>query len=292
MTRVVITGAGGMLGCQLVATAPVDVEVVAVDIAEGDLSTPEGVAAAVETHRPDIVVHTAAWTDVDGCERDPARAWRVNALATRLVAGACRRLGARLVYISTDYVFDGGLGRPYAEADAPCPVNVYGETKLAGELAAASVDDHLIMRTQWLFGPGRSNFVEAVLRKALRGEPLIVVADQWGCPTYTVHLAPMVWRGALAGWRGVLHAAGRGIATWHDVAAAALEAAEVACKLMPCSLDEWPSSARRPRYAPLALNRWQELSGSVGPTWRQGVGEYAKMMAGVLEQQLGRSPVR
>lgn len=267
-----------MLGRQLLAAAPADCKTIGVDVADGDLSTPGGAAAAIEAHRPDMVIHTAAWTDVDGCERDPARAWRMNALATRLVAGACRRLGARLVYISTDYVFDGVLGRPYAEEDPPCTINVYGETKLAGELAAATVGEYLTVRTQWLFGPGRSNFVEAILRKALRGEALTVVADQWGCPTYTAHLAPMIWQAALAGWRGIIHVAGRGGATWYDVAAAALEAAGVACKLVPCSLDDWPSLARRPRYAPLSLERWQEVSGNMAPPWRRGVTEYVRMI--------------
>lgn len=274
-----------MLGRQLLAAAPADCNTIGVDVADGDLSTPAGVATAVEAHRPDLVIHAAAWTDVDSCERAPARAWRMNALATRLVAGASQRLGARLVYISTDYVFDGARGRPYAENDPPCPINVYGETKLAGELAAASVGDHLIIRTQWLFGPGRSNFVEAILQKALRGEALTVVADQWGCPTYTAHLAPMIWQAALAGWGGILHVAGRGVATWYDVAAAALEAAGVACKLLPCSLDDWPSLARRPRYAPLSLDRWQEVSGNIAPPWRQGVAEYVRtMLAGVQAQ--------
>jgi len=278
MTTVIVTGSAGMLGRQLVAAVPAGCKVIGVDLADGDLSTPHGVAAAVEAHRPDLVIHAAAWTDVDGCERDPARAWRMNAIATRLVARACRRLRARLVYISTDYVFDGALWRPYVEADLPCPVNVYGETKLAGELEVARVEDHLILRTQWLFGPGRSNFVEAVLKKALGGGPLTVVADQWGCPTYTVHLAPMVWRAALAGWHGTIHAAGRGVATWYEVAEAILEGAGVACKLLPCSLDDWPSLARRPRYAPLAMDRWRELCGDSAPPWRQGVVEYVRAL--------------
>lgn len=285
MATVVITGSAGMLGRQLLAAAPGECKTIGVDVADGDLSTPAGVAAAIEAHRPDLVIHAAAWTDVDGCERDPARAWRMNALATRLVAQACRRLGARLVYISTDYVFDGSLGQPYTEDDPPCPINVYGETKLAGELGAGGVGDHLIIRTQWLFGPGRSNFVEAILTKACRGEPLTVVADQWGCPTYTAHLAPMIWQAALAGWRGIVHVAGRGIATWYDVAVAALEAAGVSCKLMPCSLDDWPSLARRPRYAPLSLDRWQELSGRTAPLWRQGVVEYAATIIKGVQMQ-------
>jgi dTDP-4-dehydrorhamnose reductase len=224
-------------------------------------------------------------TDVDGCERRPAAAWRANGAATRLVAAACRRSGSRLVAISTDYVLDGLARRPLVEGDTPRPLSVYGETKLAAEAAVAGVADGLIVRTQWLFGAGRRNFISAILERAGRGEELRVVADQWGCPTWTAHLAPMVWRAALAGWVGVLHVAARGVATWLDVALAALDAAGLRARLTAVSLDDWPSAARRPRFAPLATDRYAELAGGSPPGWREGVAEYARMAVRGKEAQ-------
>jgi dTDP-4-dehydrorhamnose reductase len=276
MVDAVVTGSAGMLGQALMASVPAGVSARAVTRADGDLASPAGIAAALEAHRPAVVVHGAAYTDVDGCERFPARAWRDNALATRFVADACRRIGARLICISTDYVFDGTGDRPHVEDEPPCPINVYGESKLAAEQAAASVRDHLTIRIQWVFGPGRRNFVSAVFDRALRGEPLRVVANQWGCPTYTVHAAPLIWKAALAPWTGVVHLAGAGIATWIDVAREALATAEVNRDVEPLDLDDWPSPARKPRFSVMALDRWAGLSGEAPPDWRLGVRAYVR----------------
>ena len=274
--RVVITGARGMLGQALMVTAPEGVEAIGATRAHGDLASRDGVEAAVARHRPDVVIHAAAWTDVNGCERQPARAFRDNAVATRLVAEACTKLGARLVLISTDYVFDGTKGAAYIEDDTVCPVNVYGETKLAAERAAGAVADHLIIRTQWLFGPGRGNFVASILQAAKAREKLTVIADQWGCPTYTRHLSPMVWRLALGTWQGVVHAAAEGVATWWDVAAAAIAAAGLGTPIERVALEEWPAAARRPRFTVLNCGRLVEWLGAGLPSWREGVEEYVR----------------
>ncbi len=276
-TRVVITGAAGMLGQALVATAPDGAEAIGVTRADGDLATRAGVQAAVVEQRPAAVIHAAAYTDVNGCERQPAKAFRDNALAARLVAEACAEAGIRLVFVSTDYVFDGAKGRAYREEDLVCPVNIYGESKVAAERAVREVaEDYLIVRTQWLFGPGRSNFVASVLQKARRGEKLRVIADQWGCPTYTRHLANVLWTLALGQWRGVVHAAGAGVATWWDVAVAAVQVAGLQRPVERISLGQWPAAARRPRYGVLDCGRLEGWLGRGLPPWRQGVEEYVK----------------
>lgn len=274
MADAVVTGSAGMLGQALMASVPDGVSARGVTRADGDLASPDGVASAISHHAPSVVIHAAAYTDVDGCERDPARAWRDNAMATRFVAEACRRLGARLVLISTDYVFDGVDQRPHPEDEKPCPINVYGETKLAAEQAATRVADSLIVRIQWVFGPGRRNFVSAVFSRAVRGEPLRVVANQWGGPTYTLHVAPPIWKAALSPWTGAVHLAGAGVATWLDVAREALLAASIDREVEPLYLDAWPSPARKPRFSALALDRWADLAGGAPPSWQSGVQAY------------------
>ncbi|MGD9517902.1 MAG: dTDP-4-dehydrorhamnose reductase [Armatimonadota bacterium] len=274
MTRVVVTGAGGMLGQALMGCVPEGVQAIAVTRAEGDLTSPDGVRHAVAEPRPKVVIHAAAWTDVDGCERDPARAWSNNTLATRLVCETCQALGARLVGLSTDYVFDGLSGTPYCEGAPVNPTSVYGETKLAAERAIAALEDSVIVRTQWLYGPGGRNFVAAVLRQAWGGQPVSVVADQTGCPTYTKHLAPAVWRLAMSAFRGVVHVAGQGLATWLDLARVAFEAARVHRAPIPIAAEDWPSPVRRPRFSALAQDRWIGWAGSALPSWREGVKQY------------------
>lgn len=282
MPRVVVTGAQGMLGRALLDEAPDNIDVIGVARADGDLAKPSGVEAAVSSKRPDVVIHAAAYTDVDGCERTPSRAWRDNAHATRLVASACHRTGIRLVYISTDYVFDGQADSPYPEDAVARPINVYGETKLAGERAVAALDDHVIIRTQWLFGPGGRNFVAAILRRARQTGRVQVVADQKGQPTYSRHLARAIWKVALGPWRGILHIAGRGATTWLELAAAAFEQAGLRVAVKPISLIDWPGACRRPRYCVLSQGRWLSEGGNALPPWRQGLAEY---VAELTEQE-------
>ncbi|MBC7288873.1 MAG: NAD(P)-dependent oxidoreductase, partial [Armatimonadetes bacterium] len=160
--------------------------------------------------------------------------------------------------------------------DLPSPINIYGETKQLAEQAARKVPDHLIVRTQWLIGPGRNNFVSAVVQAAREGRELRVIADQWGCPTYTRHLAAVLWELALADFRGVVHAAGDGVATWWDVAEAALAAAGLNVLPEKIALEDWPAAARRPRYCVLDCSRLSEWLGRSLPPWRQGVGEYVR----------------
>ena len=216
--RVLVTGADGQVGRELVAAFG-DAAVPAAGVDVGDR---DAVMQAVSALRPDWVVHAAAWTDVDGCEGDPDRALRVNALGTRNVAEAARLAGARVCYLSTDYVFDGTLDRPYHEWDEPRPLSVYGRSKLAGEQALSP--DDLIVRTSWVFGRHGRNVVKTVLALAAedaRAE-LRFVDDQRGCPTAAADLAHAVRDLVAARHRGVFHVTNQGAVTWFEFARSVL----------------------------------------------------------------------
>lgn len=234
-TRWVITGCRGQLGRALVRQLEADPDsqtCAAVDLPELDVADPSAVARLFDglPAAPHVLVNAAAFTHVDRCEREPEQAQRANAEAPGVLARACSAAGTRMVHVSTDYVFAGDGDRPYTEADPTEPRGVYGRTKLEGEERVRQAsDEHLLVRTSWVFGQGR-NFVAAILAQAQargRGEasgPLRVVDDQRGCPTYAEDLAGGI-RGLLeAGARGLYHLAGGGVATWWDLARASLDA--------------------------------------------------------------------
>jgi dTDP-4-dehydrorhamnose reductase len=234
-SRWIITGCRGQLGHALgrqLRSDP-DCEIAAeVDLPEVDVADPDAVARLLDSlpAPPDVLVNAAAFTHVDRCEREPEAAQRANAVAPGVLAEACRRVGARLVHVSTDYVFPGDSERPYTESDAPAPRSAYGRTKLEGEERVRAVsEDFLVVRTSWVFGRGR-NFLAAVLAQAAqrrRGEaegPLRVVDDQRGRPTYAEDLASGLRALLEAGGRGLYHLAGGGVASWWELARACLDA--------------------------------------------------------------------
>jgi dTDP-4-dehydrorhamnose reductase len=248
---VLITGGGGQVGRELVRVFADD----AVAPTGLDVTDRDAVFQAVTTVRPDVVVHTAAWTHVDGCEGDPDRALRTNALGTRHVAHAARLAEARVVYLSTDYVFDGELaGRGYHEWDDPNPLSVYGRSKLAGERELGP--DATVVRTSWVFGAHGSNMVKTVLRLAaadLSGE-LRFVDDQRGCPTAAADLADAVRRLVDDRMAGTFHVTNQGATTWYEFARAVLRAAgddpERVRPIATADLDP-PRAAPRPRNSEL-----------------------------------------
>ncbi len=249
--RVLVTGANGQLGREVVE-AFAGHTVVATDQSTLDVGSRDSVLATITTVEPDAVVHAAAWTDVDGCEADPDRALRVNALGTRHVVSAARLVGARVCYISTDYVFDGRAGRPYDEWDTPQPVSVYGRSKHGGELELGPEDT--IVRTSWLCGRHGTNFVRTVLARAAAGQELRVVDDQHGCLTHAGDLAGMIRR--LVGERrpGVFHVTNQGGTTWFRLAREAVGAAGLDVDLVhPIRTSELhpPRPAARPPNAVL-----------------------------------------
>ncbi|MGH9060358.1 MAG: dTDP-4-dehydrorhamnose reductase, partial [Acidimicrobiales bacterium] len=223
-----ITGAGGQLGTDLQAAfaAPGHHDVLAADRAALDVAARDHVLGAITTARPELIVHAGAWTAVDACEADPDRAWRVNALGARHVAEGARRVGAHLVYVSTDYVFDGTSPRPYVEWDRTNPASVYGKSKLAGEAETlGAVPGATVVRTSWVCGVHGSNMVKTILRLAGGEGRLRFVDDQHGCPTFTADLAAMLYRLGVDRRPGVFHVTNQRATTWYhfarDVVAAA-----------------------------------------------------------------------
>ncbi len=220
--RIVVTGAGGQLGRELVPAFEGH-EVVALDHAHADVTDRDAVLQAVITTAPDAVVHAAAWTAVDACEGDPDRAYRVNALGTRHVTEAARRAGAQVCYVSTDYVFDGAQPEPYVEWDPPNPASMYGRSKLAGEreLDPGSI----LVRTSWVCGRHGHNMVKTILRLAGKHDELTFVDDQRGHPTFADDLATMIRRLVVERRSGVYHVTNQGAVSWFEFARAVLEAA-------------------------------------------------------------------
>ena len=215
--RVLVTGAGGQLGRELVdAFARSGHDAVAGDRSVVDVSDRGQVLQVLGAVRPQAVVHSAAWTDVDGCENDADRAFAVNAMGTRHVAEGARSVGARVCYVSTDYVFDGRASRPYVEWDQPNPLSVYGRSKLAGETVLGP--DDTVVRTSWVCGRHGRNFVKTVLGRAQQGQELTVVDDQHGCPTFADDLAGAVCGLVAARLPGTFHVTNQGPTTWYGLA--------------------------------------------------------------------------
>jgi dTDP-4-dehydrorhamnose reductase len=246
--RVLVTGAGGQLGREVVEVCAGAGDEVVGCVRDGlDVSDRDQVMQVVAAASPDVVVHAAAYTNVDGCETDPDRAYAVNALGTRHVAEAARLTGARVCYVSTDYVFDGTAGAPYREWDATNPLSVYGRSKLAGELVLLPGDT--VVRTSWVCGRYGRNFVKTILAKAAQGEALRVVDDQHGCPTFAEDLAAMIRHLVVARLPGVFHVTNQGATTWYRFARDAVAAAGLDVDLVaPISTAEMrpPRPASRP----------------------------------------------
>jgi dTDP-4-dehydrorhamnose reductase len=275
--RVVVTGAAGMLGRDLLAALAGE-ETLALTRREADLADPGAFARAAEPFRPEVIVHTAAYADVDGCERDPARAERDNVTATRHVAELAARAGAWLLHVSTDYVFDGEGRRPYRPDDPTGPLSVYGKSKLAAEEAVrASGARAAIVRTAWLVGTQGNNFVEAVRQRARAGQGLRVVSDQRGTPTFAFDLAPALVALSRVCPEGVLHVTNQGECTRFEQAAEILRLEQRSVPLTPITSEENPRPARRPKYSVLDNSAANAILGKPLPPWQESLARYLRM---------------
>jgi dTDP-4-dehydrorhamnose reductase len=273
--RVLVTGANGMVGRALLRELRDRHEVLATDVAEMDVTDAAAVERTVAGFKPHVVAHLGAWTDVDGCEQDPAKAMRVNGGGTRNVAEACARHGARMLYVSTDYVFDGTATAPIREEAPTCPINEYGRSKLDGEEAVrATLVEHWIVRTSWVFGEGGRNFVDTVLKLAAERDMIEMVDDQVGCPTYAADLAPVLVKVLESRSYGIYHVTNDTECTWYMLAQEVLRREGREVRLVPVGSEAFPRPARRPKYSVLAHYRLHTVLLHRMRTWREAVREY------------------
>lgn len=275
-TRVLVTGAAGMLGTELVPLFRREFDVTPADVAEFDLRDAAATDAFVAEAKPAVVINCAAYTDVDGAESDPEAAFDVNAGGAENIAAAAERVGARVVQVSTDYVFDGTGDTPYAETDEPRPLGVYGRSKLAGERKVAEAcSDALIVRTAWLYGHAGPNFIEKMLSLASSGRVLRVVDDQVGAPTNVRDLAGAILELIAVEATGVVNATNRGWCTWFEFAREILDlAGHEDVPIEPVTSEEFPRPAPRPGYSVLSLARLVSLTGKEPRSWQDALAEY------------------
>ena len=248
--KVLVTGANGMLGQDLCPILEDEgYEVIETDIQTLDITNFEVVKKVLSTEKPDIVVHCAAYTNVDSAEEAIETARKINADGTKNIAKVCAEIDSELVYISTDYVFDGKKEKPYLPTDIPNPINNYGLTKLEGEeYIRKYCKKYFIVRTSWLYGIYGKNFVETML--SLKNKPeLKVVDDQTGCPTWTVELANGIATLLDTEDYGTYHICGSGKTTWYNFAKRIFELSDLKVNLIPCSTEEFPRPAKRPKYS-------------------------------------------
>jgi dTDP-4-dehydrorhamnose reductase len=268
--RLLVTGAAGMLGRDVVAAAEgAGHDVTGLARRDLDIADPDAVRAAVAAARPDAVVNCAAWTDVDGAEEHEADATLINGAGAGYVAAAA----PYVVHVSSDYVFDGTASEPYTESDPTGPAGAYGRSKLDGELAVAANGEHAVVRSAWLFGVHGKNFVATMLRLAEDRDEVNVVADQIGCPTFSGHLAPALVDIAERRLTGILHVAGGGACSWHELAQATFDEAGVDCRAVPVTTAEFPRPAPRPAWSVLRSTR---PDAPALPPWREGLSAYLR----------------
>lgn len=267
--RALITGGRGQLGRALESAA--QVECVVRSRSQLDVTHFDSVRTAVDAYDPDVIIHAGAMTDVDGCEREPDAAWRTNALGTQNVAAAAVEANAALVYISTNFVFDGEQDRPYHEFARPHPISVYGASKLAGEVAVRSIcPRHFIVRTSMVYDETGRNFVNTMLRLAEDRSSLRVVADQYGNPTYAGDLAESIWKLLERPCYGTYHLTNTGVASWHEWAVEIFRLSGSGITVDPIPASAYQRAATPPRNGVLANVAAASLGISL-PTWQDAL---------------------
>jgi len=293
--KVLITGSSGMLGIDLSRELSRYYDLSGFDIVSSplssvrrfykcDITSGKGVLSVLRKAAPDVVIHTAAWTDVDGCQLDKRKAYKINTDGTKNVVSACGKLGAVLIYISTDFVFDGKKRRPYKEDDAPKPLSVYADSKFRGERAVeGALDRYIILRTSWLYGANGKNFVDIIMKKAMAGEDLRVVDDQIGSPTYAKDLSAAIHElldkvfthsVQRAAHYGIYHISNYGSVSWYDYARTILRFAGIKLKIEAISSKELNRPARRPAMSVLDNSKFFKFTGYKMRGWKTALKDY------------------
>ncbi len=282
--KVLITGAKGQLGVELVDLLQNDFDIMPTDIEEMDITNPDEVHSNFNLFEPDIVIHTAALTNVDSCESNQDETFKVNAIGTQNLAVACQEFDTRMLYISTDYVFDGSSNKPYREYNKTGPLNVYGESKLMGEqMVRHLVCKHFVIRTSWLFGARGNNFVKTMLRLSADKKEIGVVDDQWGRPTYAKDLAQAVVRLINTPFYGTYHISNPEPTTWCRFTRKIFEIANRETKVNALTTEEYPTPAKRPAYSVLDSFYWQLRGFPQLRPWKDALQEFMSHPAVIKE---------
>ena len=271
--KILLLGSEGMLGSELFSMLKLDHEVVGKDIQDFDIASADDCRRLVAEIRPDVVINAVAYTDVDGCEANRDKCFAVNAEGVKNVALACQEGDIKIVHFSTDYVFTGDGNTPHREDDVCQPLNVYGESKLAGERYLQELSrNFLLVRTEWLYGPKGKNFVKTIIEKAATVRTLKVVDDQIGSPTYTYDLAAAVKRLVEDGASGIFHITNGGSCSWYEFTWAILEEAGLAnVEVLPIKSDEFPRPAKRPCFSVLDGSKFYQTTGITIRPWRMAL---------------------
>lgn len=280
ISKVLITGANGQLGSDLNhVLSRSGYEVVGMGKTELDITNQDVIKSAVFSIKPDIIIHSAAYTKVDQAELEPDFAYLINAVGTRNTAIAAEKIGAKFIYISTDYVFDGKAQTPYHEYSPVSPINVYGSSKLAGEMMVRDFHSKFfIVRTSWLFGKYGHNFVKTMLKLSKEKEHIAVVNDQIGCPTYTVDLCKCIIQLMETDKYGIYHVSNTGSCSWFEFAREVFEQTNRPITLTPCTTEEFPRQAKRPKYSVLDHMGLRINNFDAMPHWKDAVTRFLIQM--------------
>lgn len=277
--KILVTGCSGQLGYDVVRRLKgLKIDCLGASRKDFDLTNELDTKNFIKNYKPDAVVHCAAYTAVDKAEDERDICYRTNVLGTRYIAQACKDIDAKILYISTDYVFDGKGDKPFEVTDIPNPINYYGKTKYEGELEVQKyVDKAFIVRISWVFGENGNNFVKTMLRLSRERRELNVVSDQIGSPTYTFDLAKLISDMITTEKYGIYHATNEGYCSWHEFASAIFDMADINIKLNPIRTEDYPTKALRPKNSRLSkksldLNGFQRL-----PHWKNALEEYIKI---------------
>ncbi len=274
--KVLVTGVKGQLGYDVVKELEKrGITAVGVDIDEMDITDPVSVDKVIKESAPDAVIHCAAYTAVDAAEDNVELCRRVNADGTANIAKVCKELDIKMMYISTDYVFDGQGVRPWEPDDERHPLNVYGQTKYEGEVAVTdALNKFFVVRIAWVFGVNGKNFIKAILNKAKTVDTLTVVNDQFGSPTYTFDLARLLVDMILTDKYGFYHATNEGICTWYEFACEIIRQAGMDTKVLPVSADQYPAKAKRPTNSRMSKDKLTENGFEKLPAWQDALARY------------------
>ena len=276
--KVLVTGVKGQLGYDVVNELEKrGLEAVGVDIQEMDITDAESVNQVIGEAAPDAVIHCAAYTAVDAAEDNVELCRKVNADGTQNIANMCKKLDIPMIYISTDYVFDGQGERPWLPDDERAPLNVYGQTKYEGELAVQNtLDKYFIVRIAWVFGVNGKNFIKTMLNLGKTRDHLTVVNDQFGSPTYTYDLAKLLVDMVQTDKYGIYHATNEGICTWYEFACEIFRQAGITVDVAPVTADQYPAKAKRPSNSRMSKDKLEENGFERLPSWQDALGRYLK----------------